>query len=72
MKTKNIGTFLQTICILLIIGFAVRLGADYLKYDAATASVPFYSYIIERALEFILPSVIVFIAGKIAKEKCSK
>ncbi len=71
MKKENIYKFLYVVCIVLIIGFAFRLGADYLKYDNMNNSAPFYAFIIVRLLEFILPSIIVFIAAKIMKKKYS-
>ena len=33
MKKENIYKFLYAVCLFLIIGFAIRLGADYFKYD---------------------------------------
>lgn len=71
MKKENIYKFLYAVCILLIIGFIVRLGTDYFKYDSINNSAPFYVFVIERVVEFIVPSIIVFIAGKIAKKKYS-
>ena len=72
MKNENIYQFLYVVCIFLIVGFAIRLGADYFKYDNINNSAPFYTLIIERLVEFILPSIIVFIVGKVMKKKYSK
>lgn len=72
MKKENIYKFLYAVCIFLIVGFAIRLGADYFKYDKINNSAPFYTFIIERVVEFILPSIIVFIVGKVMKKKYSK
>lgn len=72
MKKENIYKLLYAICIFLIVGFAIRLGADYFKYDNINNSAPFYTCIIERVVEFILPCIIVFIAGKVIKKKYSK
>lgn len=72
MKKENIYKLLYAVCIFLIIGFVVRLGADCFKYDSINDSTPFYTFVIERAVEFIVPSIIVFIAGKIVKKKYSK
>lgn len=71
MKKENIYKFLYLVSILLIIGFIIRLGADYLTYKASS-SAPFYAFIIVRSLEFILPSVIIFIIGTILKKKMVK
>lgn len=72
MKKENIYKFLYCISIFLIIVFAIRLGIDYLKYDTFNNSSPFYVRIIERGIEFILPSVIVFIVGIFCKKKYKK
>lgn len=72
MKKENIYKLLYTVCIFLIIGFVIRLGADYFKHDNINGSSPFYTFIIERLVEFILPSIIVLIVGRIMKKKYSK
>lgn len=72
MKKEKIYKFLYVICILLIIGFIIRLGSDYFKYDNANNSTPFYIFIVERITEFIIPSMIIFFIGKKMKERYSK
>ena len=72
MKKENIYKFLYIVCIFLIIAFAIRLGVDQFKYDNTNNSVQFYAFIIERVVEFIVPSIIVFIVGKAMKEKYCK
>ncbi len=72
MKKENIYKILYAISIILIIGFAIILGIDYSKYDNIINSAPFYTFIIVRILEFIVPSIIVFIIGKALKNKYSK
>ncbi len=72
MKKEHICTFLYTVSLFLVIGFAIRVGADYLKYDDANNSAPFYAFILERAIEFLVPSIVVFIIAKGMKKKCSK
>ena len=72
IKKENIYKFLYAICVLLVVGFVIRLGMDYIKYDNVNNSAPFYIFIIERVVEFILPSIIVFLVGKVIKNKYSK
>lgn len=72
MKKENIYKFLYLISILLIVGAIIRLFVDYIKYDDINNSAPFYILIIERIFEFILPSIILFIVGKIMKKKYVK
>ena len=72
MKKENIYKFLYAISILFMIGFIIMLSVDYFKYDNLNNSAPFYTFIIIRTVEFIIPSIIVFIIGKVMKKKCSK
>lgn len=69
MKKENIYKFLYIICIFLIIAFIIRLGIDFFKYDSINNSQPFYVYIIERVIEFIVPCIILFIIALIVKIK---
>lgn len=69
MKKENIYKFLYAVGTLAIIAFTIRLGADYSKYDTANNSAPFYVFIIERVVEYILPGIAMFIAGKVTKNK---
>ena len=55
----------------LIIGFIIRLGVDYFKYYEIY-TLPFYYYIIERFLEFIVPSIIIFVLARLIKKKYVK
>lgn len=72
MKKENIYKFLYAVSIFLVIGFAIRLGVDYSKCDNMSNSAPFYAFIIERVIEFLIPSIIVFIVAKVVKKKYSK
>lgn len=72
MKKENIYQFLYAISILLVIGFAIRLGVDYYHYNTFRNSGPFYAFVIERIIEFIIPSILIFIVAKIAKKKYTK
>lgn len=64
MKKQNYYKLFYLVSILALIGFFIRIGVDYFKYDI-TSSVPFYLFLIERTLEFIVPSIIFFLLGKI-------
>lgn len=72
MKKENIYKFLYAVSIFLIIWFVIKLGIDYFEYDDITNSAPFYVFIIERVVEFIIPSIIVFIVGTMMKKKYLK
>ena len=72
MKKENVYKILYAVSILLIIAFVIILGVDYLKYDNINNSAPFYVFIITRMIEFIIPSVVIFIIGTMTKMKYSK
>ena len=63
MKKENIYKLLYAISIFLIVIFFIRLGMDYYNYYNFNNSAPFYVHILERGLEFIIPSIIVFLVG---------
>ena len=69
MKKKNIHKFLFIISALLILGFAIHTIVDACRYDSMLTSFPFYAFIIVHAVEYLLPSLIVFIAALIVKKK---
>ena len=52
---------LYTISMLLIIAFITITFIDYSKYDANINSAPFTADILIRSLEFVLPSIIIFV-----------
>ena len=68
MKKQNYYKLFYLVSHLALIGFFIRIGVDYFKYDI-TSSNPFYIFIIERILEFIVPSIIFFLIGQILKKK---
>lgn len=72
MKKENIHKLFYLVCIFLIVGFSIRLGIDYLKYDNTNNSAPFYVFVIKRVIEFILLSIVAFIVGKVMKKKILK
>lgn len=72
MKKENIYKLLYIVGIFLIVGFVIRLGIDYFKYDNFNNSAPFYIYILIRSVEFIVPSIIIFIIGKVMQIKSLK
>lgn len=68
MKKSNVHKFLFAISVFLILGFVLRFGIDMIKYDSINNSAPLYVYALVRAAEFVLPSIIVFIAAIICKK----
>ena len=72
MKKQNVYKFLYLVCAFLILGFCIRLGVDYYKYDTVLNSAPFYTFVIVRTVEFLAPSIIIFIVARILKNKYNK
>ena len=69
MNKQNISKFLKVIAVILLISFIVIMIFDYKKYNSNETSFPIYTYIITRSLEFILPSIILFIVSIVIKKK---
>ncbi len=69
MKKSNVHKFLFAISVLLVLGFVLRFGIDVLKYDSVSTGAPLYVYALVRAIEFVLPSIIVFIVAIICKKR---
>lgn len=57
------------ICVFWIIRFIIRVSVDYIKYNSIINSAPFYLFIIKRIIEFIVPSIIIFVVARIIKKK---
>lgn len=72
LTMKNKSKFLNIISVFLLVGFAIRLGFDYYKINIGANSAPFYLFVIERSIEFVLPSIILFFASKYLKNKDKK
>ena len=72
MKKKWLYKILFIISALLSMCFFISFGVDIYKYDDYKTSAPLYAYALVRMIEFILPSIIVFIVGMIIKKKNCK
>jgi hypothetical protein len=51
------------------VGFIIRMMADYYKYQTGIDSTPLNVLLFERSLEFLLPSIVCFIAAKYLKRR---
>lgn len=72
MKKENVCKFLYIVSTFLIIVFTIKLGLDYFNYDTINNSAPFYIFILIRVLEFIVPSIIIFIIARMLNKKLVK
>ena len=70
-KCRAIAAILYVIGVLFVIGFGILLWKDYtVHYPYGSA--PFYLYVIERAIELLVPAVLCVAAGIIIKRKPEK
>ena len=70
MKKDRIYKILYAVSVVLLVIFAIVLGVDYSKYRMYSA--PFYVYLISRAVEFVIPSIIVFVVAKVMEKRVDK
>lgn len=66
---KKIYKYLYIFSIVLVLFFIVMVGVDYFSYDLVNNSAPFYTFVLLRFIEFIVPSIIIFIIAEIIKKK---
>jgi len=71
MKKKWLPAILLTVCAVLVANFVIFVIVDACSYDASF-SAPFGVYVLIRALEFILPSVILFVIALLVLNKRRK
>lgn len=70
LKKENWYKLLYIVSALAFIGFCIRLGADFYVYSGANLALPSV-LILERCIEFLLPSVLLFISAYVVKKKFS-
>jgi len=69
MRKNNVHKFLFGVSVLLVLGFAIHTIVDACRYDGMLTSFPFYAFIIVHAVEYLVPALIVFVAGLVCKKK---
>lgn len=68
MRDKlKLSTFLLTAAVIFVLGFIMRLGADYYQYLEGIKSFPFYYYILGRGVTFLVPGILCLAGGKMLK-----
>jgi len=72
MKKTNIHKFLFGISALLVLGFIVHTIVDAVRYDSLLTSFPFCAFIIAHAVEYLVPALVICVAGLICKKKFAK
>ena len=69
MKKSNIYKILYAVSALLVLGFAIHTIVDMCRYNSMLTSFPRYAFVLVHAVEYVVPSIIVFFAGIIVKKK---
>ena len=57
---------------LMVLGFFVHIFVDYQKFKVSFTSAPFWIWICADALLWLLPALIAFAAGFVAKKRLMK
>ena len=60
---RIISLVLFFISLILILGFIFMVDIDWLNYYSIVNSSPFYTFVLVRSLEFLLPSIVSTIIG---------
>ena len=58
--------------VLMVLGFCIHVAIDYRQYNTTLNSAPFWVWILTDALIWLIPALIAFVAGFVAKKKLSK
>ena len=58
--------------VLMVLGFLINIFIDYQKYKVSFTSAPFWIWICVDALVWLLPAMVAFVAGYVAKKKLTK
>ena len=57
---------------LMLLGFFIHLAVDYYQYCHSFTSAPFWLWICVDALLWLVPALIAFVAGYVAKKRLTK
>lgn len=69
MKKINLYKILYVISIVLLFIYVFILILDYINYNPTETSFPFYSTVIVRTMEFVIPSLLFLIFGIIMMKR---
>ncbi|MBO5953378.1 MAG: hypothetical protein J6Q53_04560 [Oscillospiraceae bacterium] len=72
MKKVQAHKLLYGASLLMVLGFCVHLAVDYYQYSTTLNSAPFSVWILVDSLIWLLPAVLAFAAGLVAKKRMTK
>ena len=57
---------------LMVLGFCIDVAAGWYRYNTILNSAPFWVWLLSDALLWLLPALVAFVAGYVAKKKLMK
>jgi len=69
MKENKLYKFLFFVAVGMIAGFSIQIAMDMASYSEVTTSAPFYTVVLTRAVQYLVPSAIAFLAAMLMKKK---
>lgn len=72
MKKPQAYKLLYGASVLMVLGFGIHLVVDYCRYKESFTSAPFWIWVAVDALVWLIPAILAFLAGLIAKKRLSK
>ena len=64
---KKLIKVCNMVAFILLLGFFLKLGRDWMMYDSTLNSAPFYIWVVADAVRYLLPSGFVFLLGRFLK-----
>ena len=61
---------LYIVSALLALGFVILVGVDFFSYNTMLTSAPFYAFVLIRAIELLIPAVIVLVVALLLHKGC--
>ena len=58
--------------VLMVLGFFINIFIDYQQYKVSFTSAPFWLWILADAVLWLIPAVLAFVAGFVAKKRLIK
>ena len=58
--------------LLMVLGFLIHIFIDYQQYKVSFTSAPFWLWILADAVLWLIPAVLAFVAGFVAKKRLTK
>ena len=64
---KKLIKVCNMVAFILLLGFFLKLGRDWMMYDSTLNSAPFYIWVVADAVRYLMPAGFVFLLGRFLK-----